>query len=202
MCVLVWHVKYAEHKYWPDCLRGIFDALYGHSDVMDEARKRGGICDRVLRTVKPAPGDKPTADGEVRGPWTDRKNSGKDQAVCGAACVLWKEADVGYRARGITFVDNASREYATTIYLSSSSALGGSVKLVISNNKPRLLRLYVQRKSQYSSLLTLFVPLIFDCISLLVVSLMMRFRKGIESIKVQPQIRNFLAGDWHVVWVT
>jgi len=168
-----------------------------HSEIMDEARKRGGIFDGVVGTLKPPPGDRPTADGVVRGPWTVRipRNTKQCRRV---ACILRKEADAGHKTREITVVENASTKYATnpaTIYFLSSSSLGGSVKPVIDNNKLRATGLLTQCQSQYSSFLTLFAPLIFGYISLLVVGLMTRFRKGNESTEVQ---RGF-AISWLVI---
>jgi hypothetical protein len=168
-----------------------------HSDIMDEARKRGGIFDGVVGTLKPPPGDRPTADGVVRGPWTVRIPRNTKQSWR-AACVLRKEADAGHKAREITVVDNASTEHATnpaTIHFPSSSPLGGSFKLVTDNKKLRVTGLLAQRQSQYSSFLTLLAPFIFGCISLLVVGLMTRFRKGNESTEVQ---RGF-ASSWLVI---
>jgi hypothetical protein len=67
--VLVWHVKFAEHIHWPDCLRRMFSAFYGALGRYERGQEMRGIFDGAVGALKSPPGNRLKADVEICGLW-------------------------------------------------------------------------------------------------------------------------------------
>ncbi|KAF2794343.1 hypothetical protein K505DRAFT_374704 [Melanomma pulvis-pyrius CBS 109.77] len=154
-----------------------------HSDVMDEARRRGGVFDGVVGTLKVLD-NKRTANWELPGPWVVRKSLvGQDSSQ--NSCkhyILQAESDSkGGEVEEIDIISVRDVKYGAKIFIPSCSPVRALPNIPIPSISGRI----EDRHARTSDFLDEYAPLTFGAISLLIVGLMTRFRKGTDSTELQ-----------------
>ncbi|KAF2704797.1 hypothetical protein K504DRAFT_461051 [Pleomassaria siparia CBS 279.74] len=164
-----------------------------HSDVMDEARKHGGRFDGVIGALR-ASDKKQTSRYELAGPWTVRYADADNTQFELRKEVVGREDDDDDDAHLMRH-DLASmhikKDKRVDFRLPSSSLPS---PLLPSSSVPHTLHFFdylgpstllENRQTDSSIFLTLWAPLAFGSISILVIGLLTRFQKGRESTQLQ-----------------
>lgn len=150
-----------------------------HSDVMDEARRRGGVFDGVVGSLK-APDNKRTANWELPGPWIVRE-SPLAQGSCVKYIIQKESESKGDEAKEFDMVRAQDVKYGAKIFIPSCSPVRALPNIDIPSISGRI----EDRHARTSDFLDEYAPLTFGAISLLIVGLMTRFRKGTDSTELQ-----------------
>ncbi|KAF2466959.1 uncharacterized protein BDR25DRAFT_71735 [Lindgomyces ingoldianus] len=155
-----------------------------HTDIMDEAKKRGGIFDGVVGSLTPVEGPQALRNLKIKsaGPWTVSTHH-VERGYREQMRIILRSSESDQEPQEIQMEASRTNPLGY-IYIGASRPFARRTKKFYPRavGEPSSVR---KRWASSSYLLNLVAPVVFGCISLLIVGVISRFQKGKHSTSIQ-----------------